>query len=511
MLAATVAQYGVQRRDSVCAMAAIPYMDHAGSGSVQCLVVGTESGAVYILKTAGNAVLHTIQLPTAPVAIATQGFLSGTFRIAVVARDGQVYFTHNATLLPRRVALCSPATNVVLSTSWQPAAAVSRKGQMPCFVVSAQGGLLVGISMQGQQLWSVHAPGPITAMVALQGTTDSGTFSDNAAVAVGCHNGEVCVYVGPVRVSSFMLPEPVAALQAGPYARERCALVAVSAQGSMHLQFLRREMKFSQAAQIAHETVEQYSRQGADPEVAIRVVAEAAAAPTSAAAKHPLSLGPEPVEVFPKKTRAFVELAERERQQAEFMHHMYQRGLVKLKLATVNQYRSAVLRGDAVPVHDPVSKDRRPALRLVCELAGLGPKWALRCVLTHLSGPKPTNIHLVLSSHQCKGLAISPAVHTFSAILSVCAATSPLLRADSSTLHLRPPPCPCAPSQAVPAEATFYVTASLEEYKSGTLVAIAWQGTPRSAGTSTASECPVPLAKAQVQLPAAASIPDLDL
>ncbi len=59
--------------------------------AVSCLVVGTESGRVLILNSAGTAVTRNVWLGVTPACLAVHGELEVGYRITVAGRDGKVY------------------------------------------------------------------------------------------------------------------------------------------------------------------------------------------------------------------------------------------------------------------------------------------------------------------------------------------------------------------------------------------------------------------------------------
>lgn len=59
--------------------------------AVSCLVVGTESGRVLILNSAGTAITKNVWVGVTPAFLAIQGELEVGYRITVAGRDGKLY------------------------------------------------------------------------------------------------------------------------------------------------------------------------------------------------------------------------------------------------------------------------------------------------------------------------------------------------------------------------------------------------------------------------------------
>lgn len=67
------------------------YKDIEQDQAISQLVVGAESGQVFILDPSGSQILKTFSLPSAPVHMAVQGVLDVEYRICVACRNGNVY------------------------------------------------------------------------------------------------------------------------------------------------------------------------------------------------------------------------------------------------------------------------------------------------------------------------------------------------------------------------------------------------------------------------------------
>jgi Bardet-Biedl syndrome 1 protein len=85
-------------------------------GAASCLVLGTESGKLLLLNSAGTAVAHTISLGSPPAFLACAGLADLHHRIAVATRDGRLHIIKNGQPDPQPVHLETPAVGVVSSS-----------------------------------------------------------------------------------------------------------------------------------------------------------------------------------------------------------------------------------------------------------------------------------------------------------------------------------------------------------------------------------------------------------
>jgi len=99
------------------------HKDKPDDDAIGMLVIGTESKHVYILDSFGSSVKKQIQIPAAPVFLATSGQFDVEYRVFVACRNGNVYAITNGELSgivfeleANPCALCVLDKNVAVAT-----------------------------------------------------------------------------------------------------------------------------------------------------------------------------------------------------------------------------------------------------------------------------------------------------------------------------------------------------------------------------------------------------------
>jgi hypothetical protein len=82
-------------------------------GATSCLVLGTESGKVLLLNSAGTAVAHSVALGSPPAFLAVAGVADLHHRIVVATRAGRLHLLKNGQPDPHPVHLEAPAVGLV--------------------------------------------------------------------------------------------------------------------------------------------------------------------------------------------------------------------------------------------------------------------------------------------------------------------------------------------------------------------------------------------------------------
>jgi Bardet-Biedl syndrome 1 protein len=358
-----------------------------GAREPSSLVLATEAAQLLFLDPVGAAVAATVELPAVAAQLLCWGLLEGEHRVYAAARDGAVYAVKGGALMPTR--LEPPAPPVALART---AAAL---------VVACMDGSVVGYAPAGDAaLWSLRMPAPVMALARLLVVRDRTVD----AVGVALEGGEVRVLApreggggeagarAPALVAAFRAPDTVAGMAFGQYGREGNALALTLRSGGLLVKMLRRT-------------------------AALEPPPAAGGAVGGAVAEQAVPLP------IPKKTRLALEQAERERECGLEMHRVFQRGLVRVRLAAAKEYLRVLLaaggagaaaaleaanaavggggggggggaRAAAAPAQS--APHRPPALSLTAEVLGLGPTFLLR-VTVRAGGAGGAGVGLALA------------------------------------------------------------------------------------------------------------------
>ncbi|XP_068161369.1 Bardet-Biedl syndrome 1 protein [Antennarius striatus] len=309
----------------------------ADEDGVSCLVVGTESGRVYVLDPEAFTVLSQMLLPSPPSLLDVSGQFDVEFRITGACRNGNIYVLRRDSDRPRYcVELSSHPVGLV------------RVGRS--LVVGCADESLQGFTQKGKRLWRAELPAPITTMAAM-----SLPIRGFQAVLVGVASGEVRVYRDRTLLSSVRTPEAPTSLRFGRYGREDGTLVVTMRGGGLMVKILKRTAALEEGAASA----------GPPPAQSVRLS-------------------------VPKKTKLYVDQTLREREGGGAMHRAFQMDLCRLRLCAAQAYVRALEARLA-----PVSGGAAP-LRLSAVVQGLGPAFKLTLHLQNTGASRPAP-HLFLS------------------------------------------------------------------------------------------------------------------
>ena len=332
--------------------------DREGETEPSSLVVGTEAAQLLFLEPSGAAVERSpVALPSVPALLVVHGTLKGEHRISVACRDGIVYAIKDRELTATRIE--PPAMPMAIART-----------EALLYVASLDSFVTAFTPKGGKKAFSLAMPAPVTAMTRMlvrrERTAD--------CVAVALEGGEVRVYNGATLVASLHMADTVVAMRFGQYGREANTLVLVSRAGSLTFKMLKRTASFEPAAGAAGASGGGGAAAGPPPEQDV-----------------PLAV--------PKKTRLYLELAQRESDASGDIYRAFQRDLVRLRLSTARAY-ARVLR-DGLSVGDGGAASSLSArtgggsdgvgvgvgiggaaaalvqLRLACSVRGLGPRFKI--------------------------------------------------------------------------------------------------------------------------------------
>jgi Bardet-Biedl syndrome 1 protein len=267
--------------------------DSEDNDALSLLIVGTESGHIYILPLdpTNSNYLCKITLPSAPTLLSVSGIFDVEWRINVICRDAKMYSIKNGEVR---------GTAILVGSSVDLGAqAVSVARQDKSVWVATMDRNIVCYSNRGKRLKGMILTEDIVelCMISLK------RAKFNYLLLVALANGEICMYKELTNIFSFKVDRPVIAMTYGIYGREENSLIVVHGPGAITIKIWRRTADVDSLNFNA----------GPPPEQDI----------------------PLPV---PKKTKLYVEQTQREREKAPEIHRAFQRDLCKLRLTTARAY-----------------------------------------------------------------------------------------------------------------------------------------------------------------------------
>ncbi|XP_061611812.1 Bardet-Biedl syndrome 1 protein isoform X2 [Phyllopteryx taeniolatus] len=319
------------KRQTVITCVATLKKSTADEDGVSCLVIGTESGHLYVLDPEAFVVLAKMALPAAPTTMDVTGQFDVEFRITAACRNGNIYILRRDSdkakycveLSSHPVGLLRVGKNVVVGT-------VDRN--------------LQGFTQKGKKLWKVVLPAPICTMATMD--LPARGFQ---AVLVGLANCEVQLYRDKNLVSAIKTPNAVSAICFGRYGREDGTLVMTMKGGGLMVKILKRTAEFR----------ERDTTPGPPAAQSVRLN-------------------------VPKKTKLYVDQTLRERENGPAMHRAFQMDLVRLRLAAAQAYAKALECSLS-----PVSSGPGRSLKMNAVVQGLGPSFKLTLNVQNTAACRP--------------------------------------------------------------------------------------------------------------------------
>lgn len=275
--------------------------DSEEEDAISLLVVGTESGRVYILPQdpSNTNVLCEVRLPSSsavPVLFSTSGFFDVEWRVVVACRDGNLY-----TIKGGDVRGTAVLTGTVIGTGSQ---VVAMAKQEKFLWVATMDRLVSCYSFKGKRTASILCTEDIVDIHCLAVKRSK----TNYLLLVALSTGEIRMYKEAKVLHSFMVEKPIMGMKFGTYGREENSLVIAHGAGSLTFKILKRLADFD--------------------------------GPSSSGGAGPVGAPPEqeiPLAV-PKKTKLYVEQTQREREFAADIHRVFQKDLCRLRLETARAY-----------------------------------------------------------------------------------------------------------------------------------------------------------------------------
>ncbi|CAM9367615.1 unnamed protein product [Chrysoparadoxa australica] len=313
---------------AITCLTRLNYCDE-GEHETSCVVLGTESRDVILLSPPGN-VIAKLSLPSVPVLMATYGLLDVEWRVVVACRNGKIYTVKNGDNFlgasleqtrspPGSVSPCRTFTK--FKTSFGVVCMPK-----PAFLFTTAATFLVHF---------VQLRGPVADLAPMPQTR-------SPTLLVALTTGEVCLFNGKSLLNVLNIGEVISGIAFGSFARSDTALLVVCSSGAIHIKMLSRKANL--------DTID--TKPGPPPEQDV----------------------PLPI---PKKTRLYVDLAQRERDLGSDMHRVFQRDSCKLRLQTAKAYGSwrELIHSSTLPTSFIGAGDT--IIHLHAECKGLGPQFSI--------------------------------------------------------------------------------------------------------------------------------------
>uniref|UniRef100_A0A5S6QZC8 BBS1 domain-containing protein n=1 Tax=Trichuris muris TaxID=70415 RepID=A0A5S6QZC8_TRIMR len=308
-----------------------------GQEDVDWLLAGTELGAIFLIDCSSFNIQWTSQLPATPCFIAVKGAHNQDHRILVCCRNSNVYALKRTTK--------ETIIKSVLRLRCQAVGMTMTEGNL---FVGTMDDCLGFYTTRGKKIWSKQLPSSIIAMSAMNYPQ-----KNFQAVLVSLANCSIHVYKDDGLCNIINVDSNVTALCFGCFGRDKGVLIMAMASGNVRLKLLRKNAKLTDKV----------------PDEKLTAIVEQ---------QRRLPL--------PKKTKLFVDQANRERDNYRAMHERYQKGLLELRISTATAYIS-MLEKKMNPVAQPIGGKMTQQFNLSVQLLGFGPRFCLEVHLTATSEP----------------------------------------------------------------------------------------------------------------------------
>lgn len=261
--------------------------------AVSLIVVGTESGHVYILPQdpSNSNFLCKLKLVTScPVMFSVSGMFDVDWRIVVASRDGKLHVIKSGDVRGTAV-----ITNNVVDCGCS-VIAMARQDKFTW--VATMDKLLSCYTLKGKRTSTIVLNEDVSDLACISVKR----AKTNYLLLVALASGEIRMYKESKIFHTFSVEAPVMALRFGSYGREANSLVVVHGKGALTFKILKR---------LADLDSGNGSSVPAEQEI-------------------PLAI--------PKKTKLYVEQTQRERELSADIHRAFQKDLCKLRLETARAY-----------------------------------------------------------------------------------------------------------------------------------------------------------------------------
>jgi len=305
--------------------------------AVSSLILGTEAKQILLLDPRGSSIIASVTLQGVPALMSVSGLFDVDWRIVVACRDGKVYTVKSGDVRSKTAVVLGK----VIEVETQPVA-LARIDKL--IYLATMSNVVHCFLLKGKKNYSMTMPTYVTNMEVL--AVKKARVVNALLIALA--NGEVRLYRDKHLIHILNYKEIVTALRFGQYGREESTLVILTKAGALDIKMLQRKANLESSAVAA----------GPPPEQDI-----------------PLNI--------PKKTKLYVEMTQREREQAVDMHRMFQRDLCKLRLHTARTYVKIITEGQM-----GISPVGGASIRLNAQVQGLGPHFKIKLEIQN-GGAKP--------------------------------------------------------------------------------------------------------------------------
>eukprot|EP01084_Bolivina_argentea_P208248 355132_1 len=267
--------------------------------SISSLIIGTENNDILFLDYTGCTIKKTIKIPGVPFMLSVIGLLSIDYRVIIATRSCTIYTIRNGKLLGNHIELESNIT----------AMSAFNKN----IIVSCLNKTLYAYHIKGNnvKLWSLYFKHNITTIEPMLGNK----FQGENIFLVGFENGTVAMYKDNIELHLLRFDEsPITALKFGKYGREDYTLIILNQMGCLNIKIMSRRCdinKIRNNYKIQNNSLIQQD--------------------------IPLDL--------PPITQLYLDQEIREKENAENMHKIWQKEIVKFRLKTNKHYIQTLKKG----------------------------------------------------------------------------------------------------------------------------------------------------------------------
>ncbi|KAJ3406807.1 Bardet-Biedl syndrome 1 protein [Chytriomyces hyalinus] len=304
------------------------------------LVVGTEQGILYLVSPPQYSVVEQRTLLSPIAHLGVIGLYEKEFTICCACRDGSIQIISSTKSKSMKRILF----DVLL---------VGVIGLRDHFIVASMKKQVFAYTTEAHLMYSFSVPSPITAIEKVE------TNSTFCGYAVAMMDGQVHLYDGRDLVSKISANGSVCSIRFGDFGRDSSCLVMITSTGELDVRILRRNARLLPLKPAV-----------ADPAV-VKV----------SASQFPI----------PKKTRGYLDLMKRERENSKEMYQKFQLDLMHLRLvaerATLNNTKRRL---------NPVCEASN--LKLSAEVKGFGPTYRIYVRLLNAGTDTLENVYVLLAA-----------------------------------------------------------------------------------------------------------------
>jgi len=326
----------------------------AEPGSVSSLIVGTENSDIVFVEASGTKIVSTMKLPSIATQICVIGVMSVDYRVVISTRSAVIHTIRNGKLLGNHIQLESPICCM----------SAFKKN----ILVSCINKTLYAYHIKGNnvKLWSLYFASVITCIEPMAGTQFSG--NDNNYFLCGFQNGQVAMYNNNQQIHLLKLDEsPITALRFGKYGRESSTLIVLNQAGCLSVKIMSRRVNLQSTK---HENQWQQNQ-------AVSIQQEI-----------PLDL--------PPVTQLYLDQDIREKENAENMHKIWQKEIVKFRLKINHEYIGVLRKGNGPIAKHQSHHEHRNKILLNIQVIGLGPWFTLQIHLKNIGKTQIADIQVLL-------------------------------------------------------------------------------------------------------------------